>query len=186
MPTLGDSRTKKTLFLLQLTGESGTGKSTLAKAIGRATGAVVLDKDIVKSRILDGDEHFDVAGMPESIAAPLHHAIMFDLVRSILEQGFSVVVDGAAFYPQIRRRGREAAEQAGTAYFIIECVLPDLTILQSRIDSKTLMSSQPGVASHGGYDRPGTLPLTEPHLRVDTRRPLDDYVREALHYIGWA
>jgi predicted kinase len=36
-------------------GEPGAGKSTLAKAIGRETGAVVLDKDILKSRILDGE-----------------------------------------------------------------------------------------------------------------------------------
>ena len=42
-------------FLLQMAGESGTGKSTLARAVGCETGAVVIDKDVIKSRLLEGD-----------------------------------------------------------------------------------------------------------------------------------
>ena len=96
-------------FLLQMTGEPGSGKSTLAKAIGRETGAIVIDKDIIKSRILDGDE-FGLDELPELIAAPLHHALVFDLAGAFLSQGFSVVIDGAAFFPQVRTRGRVTAE----------------------------------------------------------------------------
>jgi predicted kinase len=171
-------------FLVQMTGEPGTGKSTLAKAIGRETAAVVIDKDIVKSRMLDGDPEMGLDGLPESIAAPLHHAMMFDLARFVLGQGFSVVLDGAAFYPIIRQRGRAVAEEFGASYFIIDCYCPDLSILQARIDSKSLMSSQYRVASLRGYDRPGTAPLTEPHLRIDTRKPFEVYLTEALAYIG--
>ena len=40
-------------FLLQMAGDSGTGKSTLALSIGRATGAVVLDKDVVQTALLE-------------------------------------------------------------------------------------------------------------------------------------
>jgi predicted kinase len=171
-------------FLLQMTGEPGTGKSTLAKAIGRETGALVLDKDIIKSRILDGDGEMGLDGLLASIAAPLHHALMFDLARTVLEQGFSLVLDGAAFYPIIRSRGRTVAEACGAGYFIIDCYCPDLGILQARIDSKSLLSSQPRIASLGAYERPGTAPLTEPHLRIDTRRPFEDYLAQALAYIG--
>jgi predicted kinase len=35
-----------------MSGESGTGKSTLARAIGASTGGVVIDKDVVKARML--------------------------------------------------------------------------------------------------------------------------------------
>jgi predicted kinase len=172
-------------FLLQMTGEPGSGKSTLARAIGRATGALVLDKDIVKSRMLDGDPEMGLDGLGESVAAPLHHAMMFDLGRTVLEQGFSLVLDGAAFYPIIRSRGRAVAEACGASYFLIDCYCPDLEILQARIDSKVLMSSQKPLASLGGYERPGTAPLTEPHLRIDTRRPFKDCLAEALANIGF-
>jgi predicted kinase len=171
-------------FLLQMTGESGTGKSKLAIAIGHETGAVVVDKDIIKSRILDGDEGIGLDGLPESVAAPLHHTLMFDLASMCLKQGFSVVLDGAAFYPIIRSRGRAAAEALGASYFIIDCFCPDLAVLQERIDSKTLMSSQPRIASLWAYERPGTAPLAEPHLRIDTRRPFEEYLADALAYIG--
>ncbi|MPZ49644.1 MAG: AAA family ATPase [Dehalococcoidia bacterium] len=170
-------------FLLQMAGESGTGKSTLAKAIGRATGAVVLDKDIIKSRILDGEEVW-MTGLPEEVAGPLHHAIVFDLVDSLLQQGFSVVIDGAAFFPSIRARGQALAEAAGAAYYIIECSLPDLVTLQSRIDSKELMTSQPRVASLSGFARPGTGPITEPHLIIDTRKPPEVCLPDALEYLS--
>jgi predicted kinase len=172
-----------TRFLLQMTGESGTGKSTLAAAIGRATGAVVLDKDIVKSRLLDGEPEMGLDGLPEAVAAPLHHALMFDLALAVLRQGFSVVVDGAAFYPIARSKGRAIAETAGVSYHIIECQLPDLVALQSRIDSKQLMTSQPRVASLSSFNRPGAEPITEPHLVVDTRSPVEECLDEALEYL---
>jgi predicted kinase len=171
-------------FLLQMTGEPGTGKSTLAMAIGCETGAVVIDKGVIKSRMLDGDPEMGSDGLAESIAAPLHHALMFDLARLLLGQSFNVVVDGAAFYPIIRQKGRAAAEAVGASYLIIDCFCPDLTVPQARIDSKTLMSSQPALASLGSYERPGTAPLTEPHLQLDTRRPFEEYLAEALAYIG--
>jgi len=169
-------------FLLQLTGESGSGKSTLAMTLGRETRAVVIDKDIIKSRLLDGDE-LGLVGLPEDIAAPLHHALVFDLSRSFLDQGFSVIVDGAAFYPQVRTRGRAIAEAAGAAYLLIECFLPDLVTLQARIDAKSHLTSYPRVASLAGFERPGATPLTEPCLRIDTRRPLGTCLAEALDYI---
>jgi uncharacterized protein len=171
-------------FLLQMAGEPGTGKSTLATAIGRAIDAVVLDKDVIKSRILDGDKDLPLAGLSESIAAPLAYAVFFDLAAVLTVQGFSVVMDSPAFYPIIRTRGRAIAEAARASYFIIDCHLPDLDILQARIDSKVLSSSQPSVASIRGFDRPGTKPLTEPHLRIDTRRPLEECLADALAYIG--
>lgn len=40
-------------FLVQMAGSPGAGKSTLAAALGKALPAVVLDKDVVKSRLLE-------------------------------------------------------------------------------------------------------------------------------------
>ena len=172
-------------FLLQMAGESGTGKSTLALAVGCETGAVVIDKDVIKSRLLEGEADRDLDGLPESIAAPFAYAVLFDIARSFLQQGLSVVIDATAFYPIIRERGRALAEATGASYFIIDCSLTDIDALQARIDSKQLMASQPRVASLDGYTKPGTAPLIEPHLRIDTQRPSEEYLAKALAYIGY-
>jgi hypothetical protein len=145
---------------------------------------VVLDKDIVKSRLLDGEAEMGLGGLPEGVAAPLHHALMFDLADALLKQQFSVVLDGAAFFPHVRSKGLATARAAGATYHIIECHLPDLAALQARIDSKQLMTSQPRVASLGGYNRPGAAPLVEPHLVVDTRQPQECCLSQALDYLN--
>jgi predicted kinase len=171
-------------FLLQMTGEPGTGKSTLARAIGKETGAVVLDKDILKSRLLEGEPEEGLAGLPEEIASPMHHAMLMDLAASILAQGFSVILDSTAFYPIIRRKGRETAQEAVVKYYIIECVLPELDKLQERIDGKDLMPSHVDTATDEGYLKPGAAEILEPHLEVDTRGEFEDYLAESLAYIG--
>ena len=40
-------------FLLQMAGMAGSGKSALARLIGRSTKAVMLDKDVLKTAALE-------------------------------------------------------------------------------------------------------------------------------------
>jgi predicted kinase len=164
-------------FLLQMAGDSGTGKSTLALAIGEATGAVVVDKDVIKARMLDD-------GLTEDTAGPLSYAVFFDLGAALLSQGHSVVLDSPASFIYIRDRGRCIAEANCAAYYIIRCCLPDVEAIQKRLDSRIPVASQPRVAAFDTFVRPGTGPLTEPHVTLDTRRPFDEYLAEALAYIG--
>ena len=164
-------------FLVQMAGTSAAGKSTLAAAIGRATGAVVIDKDIIKGGMLDG-------GVPEEIAGPTAYEVFFDLGCSLLAQGFSVVMDSPANFTRIRKWGAQAAASAGACYYIIRCVLGDLDELQRRMDTRAVRSSQPVVAALENYHRPGTSPLTEPHFVIDMSRPLDVSLKRALDYVG--
>ncbi len=41
------------MFFVQMSGHPGSGKSTLARQIGKRTGAVIIDHDIVKSALLN-------------------------------------------------------------------------------------------------------------------------------------
>lgn len=165
-------------FLLQMAGASGSGKSALAAAIGRVTGAVVVDKDIIKGGMLDG-------GVPEEIAGPTAYDIFFDLGRSLLSQSFSVVLDSPANFTYIREKGVEMARAHGAGYYIIRCQMMDLGEIQRRMDRRSARSSQPTLAAFETYGRPGSSPLNEPHLVLDMSRPLEATLAEALAYIGW-
>jgi predicted kinase len=165
-------------FLLQMAGTSAAGKTTLAFAIGSATGAVVVDKDIIKGGMLDG-------GVPEAIAGPTAYDVFLDLGRSLLSQGFSVVLDSPANFEAVRDRGRAIAEEQDAAYYLIRCFLTDLDEIQRRMDAREVRSSQPTVAGLESHHRPGTSPLHEPHLVLDMSRPLEETLTEALEYLGY-
>ncbi len=165
-------------FLLQMAGEPGSGKSTLARAIGAATGAVVLDKDVIKSAALN-------AGAEESLAGPLSYLVLFDLTTSLLTAGQSVVLDSPAFWPSIIEKGTAAASGAGVAYFVLECSCSDGSEVERRIAERAGMASQPTARLVDPYGIPGTARLTLPHLVIDTRRSHDQCLQKALEYLGY-
>ncbi len=164
-------------FLLQMASDPGGGKSALAGAIGRATGAVVIDKDVLKAAALN-------VGAEESLASQIAYEAFFDLASSLLAMGHSVVLDSPAYFPSIRERGQRLAQQAGARYRIIECVCPDDEELARRLQGRTRLVSQLTYPLSNPYARPETAPLAEPRLTIDTSRPLEECVREALEYLG--
>ena len=164
-------------FVLQMAGEPGTGKSTLARAVGSCTGAVVIDKDIIKSRMLD-------FGVPEEVAADCSYDLFFRLGESFVYQGHSIVLDSPASYSYIRERGAAIASQYDAGYFIVRCYVEDVSVMQRRLDQRVSVSSQNGVAAHDRYLRPGTSPLNEPHLILDASQSPETMLRLTLEYLG--
>ncbi len=168
-------------FLLQMAGESGAGKSTLALAVGLATGAVVLDKDVVSAALCEKE------GLTPPQAGGFAFAILFPLAESLLKQGFSVVFDSAAFWQSIPQRGHELATGAGANYHIVECRCDDAKAQESRLLSRPRLVTQPGSRAElaTSLSRPGVmLALDEPHLVVDTMRPLDECVSLVVEYLS--
>jgi predicted kinase len=159
-----------------MAGEPGSGKSTLARAIGEATGAVVIDKDVIKSAALN-------AGAAESLAAGLAYEAMFDLARSLLDMGHSVILDSPAFFTDIRAKGRAIAAAVGVAYRLIETICDDAATIEARLSGRQGLRSQPRARITKAYERPGTALLDEPRLTIDARGPLCDGLRRALEYL---
>jgi predicted kinase len=167
-------------FLLQMAGDAGSGKSTLARAIGRETGAIVLDKDVVMSALMNAGIP---AGPDSTSAGMLSYEVIFDLASSFLEQRFSVVIDSPAYFIRIRDNGLRIAERTGARYCIIECALPEITSLQERLATRSALVSQPRFIQADRYDRPGTALLREPHLTIDTSQPVHRCLAEAMAYL---
>lgn len=182
-----------TLLLIQMSGCPGAGKSTVARAIGRPTGAVILDHDVLKSALLESGVGFDSAGKSSYQTA---HA----LARSFLGQGLSVILDSPCYYVNLLDGGMKLAEEMGARYRYIECVTEDLGEIGRRLSRRVPLPSQcvdldpaPGDRTRRSQITSGEEMFREwirnmkrpPHsyLRVDTSRPLTACMAEVFAFL---
>jgi len=163
-------------FLLQMAGAPGSGKSALARLIGQTTGAVVLDKDVLKTAALEaGVEDDQRAGF-------IAYQAFFALADHLLGQGLSVALDSPSFYESIPARGAAIAQERCVSYYFIECICEDHAELARRLRDRPRLRSNPGEealdAEHATVSPPGA------YLRIDTTQPLQRCLDLALEYIG--
>ena len=163
------------LFLLQMAGVPGSGKSALARLIGRATGAVVLDKDVLKTAALE-------AGVEEPTAGSVAYESFFALANHLLGQDRSVVLDSPSFWETIPPRGAAIAADRHVPYYFIECLCDDRDELSRRLRERPRLASNPGEESlDTGAE---TIMPAGPYLRLDTTQPIDRCLALALEYLG--
>ncbi|HXK33694.1 MAG TPA: AAA family ATPase [Dehalococcoidia bacterium] len=164
-------------MVVQMHGEPGSGKSALARAIAPRIGAVVLDKDVIKSALLR-------AGIEASLAGGAAYEVYFEMARSLVELGHSVVLDNPVFWPRVEERWLELSRAAGCRPILIECVCGDRDELRRRLTTRDGMASQPreplDLLRHPG----AAATAFEPRLTLDTTRPLDSIAEQAMAYIA--
>ncbi len=127
------------MFLLQMAGWMGTGKSTIARAAATATGAIVLDHDTTKTALLE-------AGVPHPPAGAASYRIVHAIAADLLSQGRSVIIDSPSLYESIPEIGAAIAAQADARYLFVECQCPD-EIADTRIESRANRASQVATAA---------------------------------------
>jgi predicted kinase len=91
-------------LLIQMSGCPGSGKSTIACAIGEKLPAVVLDHDVLKSALLEN-------GVETEKAGGVSYGSLRAMAGSILRQGFSVVRSSVLLRSDFERRNRVGAAQ---------------------------------------------------------------------------
>jgi aminoglycoside phosphotransferase family enzyme/predicted kinase len=132
-------------------GLSGSGKSTFARLIapglGAAPGAVVLRNDEVRKRLMGVAPD---ARLPDSVYSPSFYAEVYDTVmaeaRALLAAGRSVVVDATFIQPDLRRRVRDLAAEAGAPFHGVWLdAAPE--ILAERIEGRERDASDATVAT---------------------------------------
>ena len=167
-------------FLLQMAGEAGTGKSTLARAVGKSTGALVIDKDDVTGPLIDEGALRAGEGGPG-------YAVVFRLAESAFEQGFSVILDNPAFWQSILDRGKDLASRHEADYRVVKCHCPDRAEQALRLQAAGRQTGQPRsqVELDASMSRPGVmLELSEPHLEVNTTQAVEVCVAQVLEYLA--
>ncbi len=178
-------------LFVQMSGAPGSGKTTLAHAIAPHIGAVVIDHDVTKSALLQAD-------LVDAAAGRASYSVLAALARHLLTQGHSVIQDSPCFYTELLERGQRQAAAAGATYRYIECVVDDLHELDRRLRGRAPLPSQTRGLGEPIPERDGKTSLDEELLRqwitgmkrppdgyltLDTTRPLDVCVEEALAYL---
>ncbi|MFD1356964.1 AAA family ATPase [Fictibacillus halophilus] len=171
------------MFFIQMAGFPGAGKSTLAREIGKRTGAVVIDHDIVKSALLHS---IDEDTLDPKLAGKISYNIDWSLIESQLSHGNSVIFDSPCFYKEMIEKGTELAKKYEASYKYIECILNDFDQINERLRNRNRMISQIKEANqemfnYGLYN--SKKPSDHKYLEINTNLPIDNYIDEVIHYI---
>jgi predicted kinase len=150
----------------------GSGKSALARLIGRRTGATVIDKDVLKTAALE-------AGAGEELAGGISYQAFFALADHLVGQGHRVILDSPSFYESIPEKGSAIAAGRKVRYYFIECVCADRRELDRRLRDRPRLVSQPDAV----HDRETVAP-GGPYLRIATTQPIERCLALALDYLG--
>ncbi len=172
------------MFFVQMSGFPGSGKSALSRLIGKRTGAVLIDHDIIKSALLNSIEDIPI---DVHIAGMISYHIDWSLIDFHLSQGQSVVFDSPCFYQEMVDKGIDLAKKYNAVYKYVECRLNDFQEVNYRLKNRDRMISQiKEIQSEAAFNysiQNSKKPTDIQCLLIDTALPLDSYIDEVIKYI---
>jgi hypothetical protein len=126
-------------FVLIVRGLSGTGKSTLARALSHSLGLDHLQTDAIR-RELFGESPADL-GFGQGIYSDENRMVVYDAMldqtRHLLDCGLSVILDGTFLSTLLRARVALMARHYGVVPLVIHCRCPR-EVARARISSRML------------------------------------------------
>lgn len=162
-----------------MAGMPGSGKTTLALALGRSLGWPVIDKDTLKSPML-------LKGISNDLAGPASYALMLELADDLLaRQHLSAILDSPGRFPFVLDHVQAISARTGAALKIIRCVA-SRELRERRMIERIARPSQ----WTANIDMPAELEqamfahFPSDTLIVDTSCPLEQCVAKALAYIN--
>jgi len=169
---------KEPQTLLAFKGLMGVGKSALSRAVGKRLGWPVMDKDDFSDVLMGQVDGY----------GPLAYESMFSVTRSLLQQGFSVIVDSPLRGEVGYLKAQSLASEAGATLRVAVCKCSDEKTWRRRLETRQrrpahvlktwddLERYKEGALADFDY------PIPSPTLTVDTTDPLSDTVERV---VGW-
>jgi len=182
-PTGGVSELPRQGVLVLMAGLPGAGKSTLARHLAGALGAVVLDKDVIRAALFPPSEIVYSTEQDDFCMG-----VMLDTAEYLFRSRPNryVILDGRTFSRTYQRDACAAAAcRWGVAFKVIECVC-------SRESARARLGRDVRQGRHVAANRDFALYLSvadryesisQPKLVVDTDQDIASCVVAALRYV---
>ncbi len=177
---------------LAMCGLTGTGKSTLAQALGRALGAEVLSADLIRKELAGIEAGERVADAPDTgLYSPGMNARVYEELHrraeALLRDGRDIIMDATYRRRADRDNASQVAAAAGATFAIVSCEAPE-GVIRERLARRWASggSASDGrwevyLAQRNVYEAPEG---DEPVITVDTEQPLRAQVLAAVDSPG--
>lgn len=117
--------------LIVFSGLPGTGKSSVAKEVGRHLNTPVFAKDWLEATLKRGELR------PKDENSPNLGYVGYELLSTLAERqlqlGQSVILDSVASVEPIRQQWRELAQKYQAKWIVIECICSDEKVHRQRL-----------------------------------------------------
>lgn len=147
--------------LILVCGLPGTGKTTVAEAIAKKTGARILSTDIIRKEMLSNPAYTEDE-------KELVYSMLFNMAGMLLKDGRNVVLDGTFYKKELRENVKELAVKTKSELSIVEVVC-DEPVVRERLAKrcKTCCTSDADFAVYKKLKK-SFEQIKEKHFTVDT------------------
>lgn len=172
------------LQLVILTGLPGTGKSSLAEALGRKLGVPVFAKDWLEATLKNNGLSAQDATDPN--LGYVSYELLTTLAERQLQLGQSAILDSVASTAAIRTQWRDLTTKYGATWQVIECVCSNTAQHQARLTVRQRGIPGWSELTWADVERVAAYyaPWQEPRLILDALNPLAHNLALALRYLG--
>lgn len=180
-----------TIFLVG--GLIGTGKSTVARAVGDLFLCPVLSSDVVRKELANLTpqtrclENFQQGIYSSDFSQKTYQALR-DKAEQILLSGNSVIIDASFNKKKYREMFFALASRMGINIFFLECICP-LDEIKKRLDQRARDTQEPSDGRweifadlKRDFEEVVEIPSSS-HLILDTRPNLDEILGSIFHYL---
>ena len=122
--------------LILFSGLPGTGKSTLAEAVGRHLSIPVFAKDWLEATLLQSEWIASNPSNPEKSLGFVGYQLLTTLAERQLMLHQSVILDSVASTQSIREAWRRLSEQYHAHWRVIECLCSDESFHRSQLTKR--------------------------------------------------